>query len=226
MPNGKKTATTTVVVEERRHRVADLFLQGLTQNQIAAIVGVSQGRVSTDLKAMRERWREDYTQTIHDLKLRQIAELDRVAREAWSEWEKSKGQRKKASRTEAGGEARVYTEIVDQCGDPQYLTQIREVISQRCKILGIQEGVTNNGPTFSVTVNNPYVGQVGGKNVDGVESMAIALELLARKAQGCVEGGGIIDVPGSTNDGRDTRGEAAAPMGQSETGSLPIPKFA
>ena len=43
---------------ERRRQVAELYLGGKTQTDIALIVGVTQATVSTDLGVIKQQWLE------------------------------------------------------------------------------------------------------------------------------------------------------------------------
>jgi len=68
--------------ERRRAQVAELYLQRMTQTEIARILGVSQPTVSRDIKAIERRWRQQAVDNLDRQKLRELAELDRMEREA------------------------------------------------------------------------------------------------------------------------------------------------
>lgn len=82
----KKAATS---ITRRREVVADSYIQGRTQAEIARYLGVSQPTVSTDLKAIQKQWRESAIRDFDLLRERELQKLDRVEREAWAAWERS-----------------------------------------------------------------------------------------------------------------------------------------
>lgn len=76
-------------LENRRNSVAEAYLRGNTQQQIAAALGVSQATISKDVNFLLRAWREQREATIEDAVTLQIEELRRVRREAWRKYGKS-----------------------------------------------------------------------------------------------------------------------------------------
>ena len=52
----QRITCTRLQVQQRRTAVARLYLQQRTQGEIAGELGVNQGTVSRDLKAIRAEW--------------------------------------------------------------------------------------------------------------------------------------------------------------------------
>jgi transcriptional regulator with XRE-family HTH domain len=69
-------------VSKRRATVAKLWTRRLTQEEIAAAVGVDQSTVSRDVKALVAAWREEALGDVTDLRARELADLDAMEREA------------------------------------------------------------------------------------------------------------------------------------------------
>ena len=53
-----RTPQEKVRIEKRRQLVADMYVKGSTQSQIAHQLGIAQSTVSVDLKAIRREWRD------------------------------------------------------------------------------------------------------------------------------------------------------------------------
>jgi hypothetical protein len=127
-------------VDERRQRVAGLYVRGKTQKEIAAILGVAQQRISEDLQHAREAWREDMVLSVEKHKAQHLAEIRAVIAEAWLGWERSclpaevsltkavEGQqpRREASLRREG-----------QAGDPSFLAQVQKGLDQKAALLGL-----------------------------------------------------------------------------------------
>lgn len=68
---------------QRRSRVAALYLQGWTRDNIALELGCAQGTVSQDLEVVREMWAESVKHTLEQLRVEELARLKRVEATAW-----------------------------------------------------------------------------------------------------------------------------------------------
>lgn len=75
--------------EQRRARVAELYVQHLSQRQIAELLGVSQPTVSRDIKYILNQWRKQYVENIQQVRLRELAELDAIDREMAIQYQKT-----------------------------------------------------------------------------------------------------------------------------------------
>lgn len=129
-------------VAARRVKVAQMYLRGAWQSDIAAEVGVSQGQVSQDLKAIRSEWRQARVATFEEKVEEELAKVDNLEREYWQAWEKSKSDyskksiKKKGSAEKPTSLERVDTEVITM-GDPRFLAGIQWCINKRCEILGL-----------------------------------------------------------------------------------------
>lgn len=125
-------------IEDRRVHVADLYVKGWTQREIASHLNVSQGLISQDMTALRAEWRasrlED-TQEFVDLELRK---LDRLEREAWAAWDRSQKPAQEATTvTKDGADMPTKKKISGRNGDPRYLAVVAKCIERRCALLGL-----------------------------------------------------------------------------------------
>jgi hypothetical protein len=135
-----------------RRRVADLYLKGWIQADIAEEVGLNQGTVSRDLKALHKEWLASALVDIDEAKSRELAKIDKLEREYWQAWERSQEDAETVTKkaTETGGVERKEGAIVTkgQAGDPRFLAGVQWCIERRCKILGIDapEKKEHSGP--------------------------------------------------------------------------------
>ena len=153
---------------ERRYKVAERYLKGEQQYDLARAFGVTQAQISYDLKAIRGWWRAS---AIKDFDARQDQELEKVdllERTAWAAWERSLQPREMTltEQTEGGevpdGQGKVRPKSPtrkasvrreNQAGDPRFLEQIQKCIDKRCAILGIgarEEAMKNAGMGLAV----------------------------------------------------------------------------
>lgn len=132
---------TKIKVQQDRMRIARLYLEGKMQVEIAAELGLSQGQISLDLKAIQKEWREVRFADIDQLKADQLAKIDTVEVEAWSAWRKSQEDRviSLAEKNTVGenSQSRTHMRKETQSGDPRFLERICWCIEQRVKIFGL-----------------------------------------------------------------------------------------
>ena len=69
--------------DQRRERVARLYVSGKSQRAIAVIVGVSQPTVSNDLEEIRKQWLSDAKMNFAERQAKELAKIDAVEAEAW-----------------------------------------------------------------------------------------------------------------------------------------------
>jgi len=148
-----------------RRVIADLYLQGWLQADIADKLKINQSTVSRDLRALQAEWLESALVDFDDAKARELAKVDRLEREYWRAWERScedaettvkktKGAVKKTViKKEDGDEedgkskfvserpAEVSQTAKGQAGDPRFLAGVQWCIDKRCKVLGIDAPV-------------------------------------------------------------------------------------
>jgi len=126
-------------IERDRRRIADLYLQGWLQADIAKDIGVAQSTVSRDLVALHGEWKKSALLDFNEAKAQQLAKIDRLEREYWEAWARScedaetvrqEGDPKKPP-------SRVIKTSKGQAGSSQFLQGVQWCIDKRCKILGI-----------------------------------------------------------------------------------------
>lgn len=135
----------------RRHRVAQLYLQGRTLVEIGSALGVHYATVSRDLEWLRREWLASAVRDFDAARGQELAKIDELERQAWQGWFRSLEaretktiERDQLAARQAGempqverGKARVRTE--GQAGNPAYLHQIGWCITKRCELLGIRK---------------------------------------------------------------------------------------
>ena len=84
MPQSTKEARA-----KRYSIVADLYLKGWYQSDIAAKVGVTQQQISNDLKVIYRLWKQSAIQDFNTLKERELIKIDNMERTYWEAWQKS-----------------------------------------------------------------------------------------------------------------------------------------
>jgi len=125
-----------------RRRIAEMYLHGVLQADIADELHIDQSTVSRDLKALQDEWRASSLIDIDEAKARELARIDELERTYWDGWRRSKEdaeiERKRV--TEGGKDGRKYeagTETKGQVGDPRFLQGVQWCIERRCKVIGI-----------------------------------------------------------------------------------------
>jgi hypothetical protein len=141
-----RTKNETAAIERHRARVADLYIQGWMQAEIARNVGVSQPTVSTDIKAIQKQWRASAIRDFDVLRERELQKLDRLEREAWSAWERSQKPSQEAVVSTDGTTQKTLKRVAEQTGDVRFLGQIHKCIASRRALLGL-DAPTRIAPT-------------------------------------------------------------------------------
>lgn len=121
----------------RRAKVAEMYRKGVLQIDIAKALGVTNGTISTDLKAIHQDWRESSLRNFDEARAEQLAKIDQVEREAWLGWERSVGKdvRRKLSQTPRGP---VREKLIrNMAGDSKFLAVVLDCVKKRCDILGL-----------------------------------------------------------------------------------------
>ncbi|HNC59130.1 MAG TPA: hypothetical protein PLP33_27130 [Leptospiraceae bacterium] len=124
------------------NKISEYYLDGMSQSNIAKIIGISQSQVSQDLELVRQQWMKETIIDIDIIKAEQLKKIDRIEREMWDCWEKSK--RIKKSKVTRGrinqqtgatpGSFELYEE--EELGDTKFMDKIQWCISERLKITG------------------------------------------------------------------------------------------
>lgn len=139
--------------------VAKLYKRGYSVRQIRqkvmACLGLqsySLGTVHNDIQSLLEEWRTNRIEDMDAALQLELERIDDIVRELWEQWEKSKTdytrtarkQKDSPSRDGETGETsmktyqteRTETEVI-RLGDPSYIAEIRQQLSERRKLLGL-----------------------------------------------------------------------------------------
>lgn len=154
-------------IEQRMVQCMRMYLQGMTQNQIAIELKVNIAQVCHYLQKIRDNWKKTYTRDYEEKLHQELAKIDNLELTCWQAFEESKrGSRVSKSRLEELKEkvgkidGRTYrgkpklqphkqvsetTQEDDTAGDVRFLQQVAWCIETRSKILGLfKEEITNN----------------------------------------------------------------------------------
>lgn len=145
----------------RRQRVAEMYLRGSYQSEIADSLGVDQTTISRDLLELRKEWQVSALVNINEAKAKELAKIDTLEMEYWRAWERSKldaeievteqvGSRKKPKPGDPPGEPAIipekikkYKRVEGQSGNPAFLAGVQWCINKRCEILGLNAAQRN-----------------------------------------------------------------------------------
>lgn len=169
-------------IYKRRLDVAELYLQGFSQAMICEKLQVSPATVYNDITAIQDEWRRTRLRNFDEARSRELMTLDRIEREAWAEWERSKKDvtikevstddenKKRAKQTQRG-----------QTGAAAYLDVVLRCVDRRCKLLGL------DSPTKIAPVTpdgeNPYTLSVELLHTRARQMSVPQLEALAALAE-------------------------------------------
>lgn len=137
-----KPTSQKVKTANRRVKVAEMYLTGKSQTEIAVHFGINQSSISRDIKAIQKAWLNQAVSSFDVMQSRELARIDQLEREYWDAWERScqslettavvKGRMNDGKMI--GDEAT--KTIKTQAGDPRFLNGIQWCIEQRLKIFG------------------------------------------------------------------------------------------
>lgn len=137
-----KPTSQKVKTANRRAEIAEMYLAGKYQSEIAAHFGVNQSSISRHIKAIQQEWLNRAVSSFDVMRSRELARIDQLEREYWEAWERScqslettavvKGRMNEGKMI--GDEAT--KTIKTQAGDPRFLAGIQWCIEQRLKIFG------------------------------------------------------------------------------------------
>ena len=144
-------------LDNDRRRTADLYLHGWTMQQIADEIGtqyeggLTVGQIAYDIRVLIKRWRKEQLKSTDELMTRELERINRIEREAWDAWERSKQPvseeiKKGRRRGESDdGTAEIIRRTREQVGDDRFLARVAWCVEQRVRLLRLHEA--------SVTVN-------------------------------------------------------------------------
>jgi len=173
MPHNNKS-----IIAERRKRVAELYLEGKWQTEIAKIVGVTQQQVSHDLGVLRRLWIQSSLINIDKIKAKELAKIDRLESEHWKAWFSSVGEKIRTTETSGGkNDDEVKTETKIDAGDPRFLQGIQWCIAKRCEIFGLNApfklDTTSKGEStrpLNIMVDSAETAEVLQKVIDAAKN--------------------------------------------------------
>lgn len=142
--SAKKRIKTQIIKD--RLKIAELYIQGRYQSEIADSLGLSQQQISYDLRAIQRQWQKLTQIKIDEHKTKELAKIDHLERIYWQEWEESR--KEKVSKTltaKDATQAKKTLKTEERCGDPRYLDGIQWCIEHRCKLLGIYQQTDLSG---------------------------------------------------------------------------------
>lgn len=123
-------------IDARRQQVAELYLKGWSQLEIARHLEVVQATISGDVQTLLQNWRESALCDTDALLATELQKLDRLEREAWEAW--SRSQKPHQSAEMVGDQERPSRKrIRNQYGDPRFLNVIQNCIASRRALLGL-----------------------------------------------------------------------------------------
>lgn len=151
--------------ENDYRRITDMYLQGKTQADIAATLGLARQQIGYDLAIIQKRWRTDTAINMDEAKQRELARIDLLEREYWNAWQRTLEERTK-TRTEqssatgepdkkvkAKGTAKATIEKETMLGNPAYLAGVMSCIERRCKILGLDAAIKSDSVSKNVDLS-------------------------------------------------------------------------
>jgi hypothetical protein len=129
---------------ERRRQVAELYLSGLTQEQVAARLHTTQKTVSKDVAAVEEMWREDCVAANDRRKGQVLAGLEMLRACAWDAFRRTQGKQTRTvteGRPAAPGSppktSKVLITSEESSGDPRFLQTVLSTYQEEAKLLGL-----------------------------------------------------------------------------------------
>ncbi len=122
-------------IEEDRAKTAKMFLNHYTQEEIAKKLGITNVQVSIDMKIIRKRWVEEQLTHYGEAMAVEIMKLNALESVFARAWDKSK----LPSISYAADGSIIETEST---GDIRFLQGIERCIEKRCRLLGLDKGMS------------------------------------------------------------------------------------
>lgn len=138
---GKGGSEPRTRIVERQRVAVERALAGDSQYQIAALLGISQPAVSKILRRADDQTLQDLRERGLRVKGRQVLQLEHIRAEAMAAWHRSKTDavRKRQRRSDGAGAGTSVAEVVTEAqhGDPRYLAEARNALTDQRKLLGL-----------------------------------------------------------------------------------------
>jgi len=194
----------TIVERERDLTfIAELYVKGYTQADIAEELSkardysIGRTQIWKDIQLIHKRWMEAYILPVNELKVRELARLDRLENEYWDAWERSKRditslrQDTIRDRSPSGSETYNRNKTIlkkdERDGSVAFLQGIERCIDKRCQILGLDAAK-------SVTIN--WRKQAAAEGIDPDEVVSeLTEQFIAMAGRG---------LPGSVGESPET----------------------
>jgi hypothetical protein len=133
-----------------RKRVAELYLKGWLQVDIAQELNVNQSTISRDLAYLIEEWQAVALYDFNEARARELAKINLLEETYWAEWLTSKDPivKRKTAKKVDGQTTEATQEVSLGTGDPRFLQGVQWCIDRRCKLLGLdtQTGDSDEKP--------------------------------------------------------------------------------
>ena len=149
-----------------RRVIAQYYLQGKSQYEIADLTGLSQSTVQRDLGALRGIWLKSALIDFNAARAKELAKIDLLELTYWQAWEESKVD------TTIRGGAEDENPLVTQregAGDPAYLAGVERCVSMRVKLLGL------NSPQLLAVVDEEFDQAQWNQERDARHARALAV---------------------------------------------------
>lgn len=118
--------------------IAEMYLKGKYQSEIATELGISQAAISKNLKAIREEWLKSTLINFNEAVAKELAKVDNLERVYWESWERSlKNFKSKTTKTPTKLGTQKTTKVEERVGSVQFLQGVQWCIEKRCKLLGL-----------------------------------------------------------------------------------------
>ena len=142
----------SLAINKRRELVADLYLQGWTQTNIAEEIGVGQPTICADLKRIQAQWRDSAVRDFDEAREIEVRKIDRIEREAWAAWERSQKPVQPATTSNDPKQRKPRRQMRNPYGDPRFLELVNKCVASRRAVLGLDAPVRTEIQTDGHTV--------------------------------------------------------------------------
>jgi hypothetical protein len=135
--NKKQARNRQDLADSLAPQVAELWLQGRSQLNIAKQLKIGVAKVTQMLTEARGGWLERKNLALAEVIAEQLRRVDLIETKAWEDYEKSRGEHRKTRiKSSAGGIEKTH-ESEERSGDPRFLEMALKCVEQRCKLLGV-----------------------------------------------------------------------------------------
>jgi hypothetical protein len=188
-PRGNIKSAQVLAATERRERVAELIMRGLTHREIAAKEGVDHSTITRDLAKVRKLWEDRAATHYAQWVAEEIAKTEKIEKEAWAAYERSCRDEETIHAGRTSGRAtqdgerlpdlvKSYKSIKSQAGDARFLELINKVAERRNKICRL---ISTEATAESLSLNQ-HINLQLGQPVDPFVLYQKAIEHARREA--------------------------------------------